>query len=73
MGPQRDDREQAEQNRGGTKDRLVGPLALGLHPELTSGLLKCDLDAPAADEPGEDVTRSGAEIGCQKGLRFEYA
>jgi retron-type reverse transcriptase len=40
----RDEREQAQQDGGGAGDRLVGPLALGLQPEMGPALFKGDLD-----------------------------
>ena len=51
---------------------LVGPLALGFDAEMRTGFLKSDFDLPAAHEPGENVAWSRAEIGGEKGLRFEF-
>jgi hypothetical protein len=66
--PERDNGEQAEQNRGGAEDRLVGPLALGFDAEMSAHFLKGDFELPTTDEPGEYVARMSVEIGCQKCL-----
>ena len=68
MRPESDDGEQAEQDRCGAQDRLIRPLALGFDAEMGAGFLEGDFDLPAADEPGEDIARTGVKIGCQKGL-----
>ena len=47
------------------------PLALGFDAEMGAGFLEGDFDLPAADEPGEDIARTGVKIGCQKGLGLE--
>jgi hypothetical protein len=44
-----------------------GPLVLGFYAEVSSGFLNRDLASLATDEPGEDVTRIGIEIGCYQG------
>src|SRR5438105_5198061 len=69
----RDNGEQPEQGWCRAQDRLVGPLALGFDAEMRTGFLKSDFDLPAAHEPGENVAWSRAEIGGEKGLRFEFA
>ena len=61
--PESDDGEQAEQGRRGAKDRLVGPLTLGLDAERGADFRDGDLDLPATDEPGEDVTGTRVDIG----------
>jgi hypothetical protein len=71
--PERDDGEQAEQNWRGPKNCLVGPLALGFDAEMGADFLEGDLDLPAADEPVEDVARISVAVGCQEGLRVEFA
>ena len=73
MCPEDDEGEQTEQRRSGPKDCLVGPLALGFDAEMGTGLLEGDFDLPATDEPGEDIARTGIEIGCQECLRIELA
>src|SRR5262249_25400654 len=52
---------------------LVGPLALRFDPAVRAHLFKCDLDLPAAHEPGEDVLGAGVEICRQECLRVELA
>ncbi len=73
VGPERNERKQAEQRRSGSKDCLVRPLALGFDAEVSTRFLERDFDLPAADEPGEDVLRTGIEIGCEEGLRLELS
>ena len=68
--PEGNEREQAEQRRGGAHDREVGPLALGFDAEMGTGFLEGDLELPAGDEPLEDIDRSGVEIGAEEGLRL---
>ena len=55
MRPKRYDGKQAEQGRSGSKDCLIGPLALCFDADVSAGFLECDLDLPATVEPGEDV------------------
>ena len=43
VGMERDQREQAEQGRGGAADRQLRPLALGLDAEVASRLFPCAL------------------------------
>src|SRR3954471_4044976 len=71
MSPERDEGEQAEQGGGGASDSLIGPLALGLDAEVATDLGEGDLDAPAANEPAQDIERIGGKIGAQEGLRAE--
>src|SRR3954453_10755979 len=71
MSPERDEGEQAEQGGGGAGDGLIGPLTWGLDAEVATDLGKGDLDAPAANEPAQDIERIGGEIGAQEGLRAE--
>src|SRR3954471_7837497 len=71
MSPERDEGEQAEQGGGGAGDSLIGPLALGFDAEVATDLGEGDLDAPAADEPAQDIERIGGEIGAQECLRAE--
>ena len=60
-----------------SKTGVVRRVALSDHwrsvstPRCRRVSLECDLDLPAADEPGEDVAWMGVEIGRQEGLRFE--
>ena len=55
------------------KDRLVGPLTLGLYAEMSANFRECYFDLPATDEPGEDVAGTSVEVGGEEGLRFELA
>ena len=71
LSPERDEREQAEQGGCGAGNSLIGPLALGLDAEMAADLGEGDLDAPATNEPAQDVARIGREIGAQEGLRAE--
>ena len=71
--PESNDGEQTEQGRRGAEDRLVGPLTLGLYAEMSADFLEGDLDLPATDEPGEDVTGTRVDIGGEEGLRVEFA
>src|SRR3974377_1329575 len=68
----RDDGKQSQQSWRGTQDRLVGPLTLGFDAEMGADFLEGDFDLPAAHEPGENVARTGVEIGGEEGLRFEF-
>src|SRR3954453_1513097 len=39
---------------------------------MAAGFLEGGLDAPAADEPAQDVHRVGVQVGAQEGLRFLF-
>ena len=73
MRPEGDERAQAEQRRGGTQDREVGPLSLGFDAEMGAGVLEGDLKLPAGDEPLEDIDGSGVAIGTEEGLGLKFA
>lgn len=47
-GEQRDDREECENQRCRSRDRLLRPLSLRLEPEMPARFLECDLDLPAS-------------------------
>jgi hypothetical protein len=66
--PECNDREQAEENRRGAQDCFVGPLPLGFDSQMSADLFECDIDLPATDEPSNDVTGTGIEIGGEEGL-----
>src|SRR6516162_2250544 len=68
-----DDGKQGEQRRRGSKDCFIGPLPLGFDTEMGAGFFEGNLDLPARHEPGEDVARTGIEIGGEESLRFEFA
>ena len=67
VGPESDQREQAEQGRGGAQDREIGPLPLGLDTEVAANLGQGDLDPPAPDEPAQNRCGFGIEVGAQEG------
>ena len=67
VGPEGDQREQAEQGRGGAQNCEIGPLPLGLDAEVTANLGQSDLDPPAPDEPAQDLRGFGLEVGAQEG------
>src|ERR1700681_4286157 len=69
----RDDGKQSEQSWRGAQDRLVGPLTLGFDAEMGADFLEGHFDLPAAHEPGENVARTGVEIGGEESLGFEFA
>src|SRR5690242_21824773 len=73
LSPKGEKGEQAEQGGGGSRDGLIGPLALGLDAEMATDLGEGDLGAPAASKPAQDIERIGGEIGAQEGLRAELA
>ena len=70
VGPERDQREQAEQGWGGAQDREIGPLALGLDTEVATNLGQSDLNSPAPDEPAQDLCGFGIEVSAQESLRL---
>ena len=63
VGPESDQREQAEQ--GGAQDREIGPLPLDT--EVAANLGQGDLDPPAPDEPAQNRCGFGIEVGAQEG------
>jgi hypothetical protein len=71
--PEGDEREQAEQRRGGAQNGEVGPLTLSFDAEMGAGVLEGDLKLPAGDEPLKDIDSSGVEIGTEEGLGLEFA
>ena len=62
-----DERKQAQQSRSRTQDRQIRPLALGLHPQMSTHLMKGDFDRPAQDKPRHDLDRLCLLIGAQQG------
>ena len=66
IGPERHQREQAQQRWRGAGNRLVRPLALRLHAEMAAHLRKRHLDRPAPHEPAQDVHRIGLQIRAQE-------
>src|SRR5580658_3179811 len=73
MRPESNQREQAEQRRGGAHNRQIGPLTLSFDAEMGTDLLKCDLQLPTRDEPLEDVDGSRIEAGAEEDLRRQFA
>jgi hypothetical protein len=65
MGPEGDQREQAQQRRGGAQNGEVGPLALSFDAEMGAGVLEGDLKLPAGDEPLRTST-AAASISVQR-------
>ena len=67
MSNQGHPREQTQQQRRGTGNRFVRPLALGFHAQMTTGFFKSDFQLPALDKPSDDRTavRSG-RVGTQQ-------
>jgi hypothetical protein len=57
-----DKRKQAQQRRSRAQDGQIRPLALGLHPQMVTHLMKGDLDRPAQDKPLHDLDRLGLLI-----------
>src|SRR4029450_5610499 len=55
QGQQGDEREQSQQDRGGARNGLVRPLALGFEPEPGAPLFTGDRDRPAPDDPRQDL------------------
>ena len=66
-GPQADQAVESKQHRGGALDCRIGPLPLGLHPEMGPHLLEGGLDLPAPHEDGDDPRR-GHRTGTEEGL-----
>jgi hypothetical protein len=56
LGQQCDHRVQAEQARGGARDRAIRPLPLGFNAEMGSAFLKGGFDGPAFNECLHDFT-----------------
>ena len=48
-------REQAHQNRRGSSDCFIRPLALGFYAQVSAHFLKSDFDLPAANKPLQDL------------------
>ena len=71
IGPERDEREQAEQGGGGACDSPIRPLGLSFDAKVARDLGEGDLGAPAANEPAQDIERIGGEIGAQEGLKLK--
>ena len=57
VGPDRDEREEAEKRWRGPRDREVGPLPLRLDAEMSSCLLEGRFHRPALLERSEDLRR----------------
>jgi hypothetical protein len=68
MRPEGNEREQAQQRRGGAHDREAGPLTLRFDTEMGTNFLKGNLQLPTRDEPLQDVDGSRIEIGTEEGL-----
>ena len=64
IGPQRNEREEPEQDRGGARNSLIRPLALRFDAKVTAHFGEGDLERPAPDEPRQDVCRVGMAIGA---------
>src|SRR4051794_22216425 len=62
-GQERDQGEQSKQAGRGAGDGQVRPLALGLNAEVVTHVPEGDFHLPALDEPGQDLIRSGGEVG----------
>lgn len=73
MGPDRDQREQRQQGRGGAGNGQIRPLPLGFDPEVTPDFFERHLDRPSADEPAQDIQRIGVDIGAQERLGIVIA
>ena len=65
VGPESDQREQAEQGRGGAQDGEIRPLPLDT--EVAANLGQGDLDPPAPDEPAQNFCGFGIKVGAQEG------
>ena len=74
-------REEPQQDGRGAGDGQIGPLALGLHAQVGTHLLKepapylirGDLQLPAQDKPFQDLGRVRRWVGAQQGLGGEGA
>ena len=56
---------------GGARDGLIGPLALGLHTQVSPQFLKGHLDLPAQHIPPQYPQRFRLGIGAKQCARFE--
>ena len=65
-GPARRQGPAPQQDGGGTGDGGGRPLALGLRPQVSVHSLERGLHLPAAQEPGHDRVRVGAEQGHRR-------
>jgi len=72
-GPERHEREQGEQARGGAGDGEVRPLALGFDAGVAADCCEGDLDGPAADEAAQYVEGIGGLVRAGERLRLELA
>ena len=57
LSRQRDDRVEAQQRRGGARNRAIIPLALRFHPEMRPRFFKRHFHGPATDKPGQHLRR----------------
>src|SRR5258706_16395755 len=73
MSQNRDEGKQTQQGRRGAGNSLVGPLALGFHAQMFTGMAKGGFHLPAALKENEDVKRVHARVGGQERLRVEFA
>src|SRR5258706_8947621 len=73
MSQNRDEGKQTQQGRRGAGNSLVGPLALGFHAQMFTGMAKGGFHLPAALKENEDVKRVQARVGGQERLRVEFA
>src|SRR5258707_1719576 len=73
MSQNRDEGKQSQQGRRGAGNSLVGPLALGFHAQMFTGMAKGGFHLPAALKENEDVKRVQARVGGQERLRVEFA
>jgi hypothetical protein len=67
-GHQRHDREQAQEGRSGTGNRLGMPLPLGFQTHMSTCLLPRHLQAPAEDKPLQDLDRVCHQVCAQQGF-----
>ena len=67
--PESNQREQAEQRRGGAHDHQIGPLTLGFDAEMRADFLEGNFDLPTRGRTTvEDIDGGGVEIGAEEGL-----
>jgi hypothetical protein len=50
-----DEGEEPEEDRRRSQDRRLGPLPLGLSPQVSAHLVEPRFSLPARNEPGEDL------------------
>ncbi len=62
-----DQRKERQQGGSGTQDRQIRPLALRLHAQMCTYLVKGDLYCPAQDKPLHNLDRLCLLIGAEQG------